>query len=171
MTRTQWSIALISMGVAAAVTMAAPTLAMGADSKTASAGNPPIGPVPPKHPIMIQGIVTAVHDEWATVQTPPWRPYCPPKTPCSMIIVAGVTYEVNIAQAVYERSSGFPTARGISAGEQVVIAGTAPTPTKIAPGSDHGMGMVRTITANIIERSVLFGMGDPYSATPPSSPR
>ena len=168
-TRTQWIVAMIWVGVAATATMAVPTLAMGTDFKTASVENPPMDPVPTEHPIMIQGVVTAVHNEWATVQTSPWRPYCPPKTPCPMIIIAGFTYEVNIVQASYEEPSGLPAARNIAVGERVTISGTAPA--FRAPSRYRGMGATRTMMANIIERSVLWGMGDPYSATPPSSPR
>ena len=151
MTRMQWITVLISMGVAAAATLTSPTLAMGAGSGTGREGKPPGVSVPVEHPVMIQGIVTAVHGEWATVQTPLWRPYCPPKALCSMIIIAGFTYEVNIAQATYEGPSGLPTVRNIAAGDRVVIAGA--TPAQHAPSKRGCMGMIRTMTADIIEQA------------------
>ena len=165
MTRMQWIIILISMGVAVVAAIVAPALAMGAGLGTENVGEPPIHPVPVEHQVMIQGIVTAVQGKWATVQTPPWRPYCPPKTLCPMIIIAGFTYEVNIAQATYEEPSGLPMIRNIAAGERVVIAGT--TPAQHAPSEYGGMGVMRTMMAGIIEQAVPSSVVHPYKPIPP----
>lgn len=142
MTRAKWMLNLILAGVVVAATTS-PAWAMGSL----------VNSVPSKRPVMIQGVVETVHGEWATVQTPPLRPYCPPGTPCSMLIIDGATYEVNVAHASYEGPGGFPTVGKIKAGQQVVIAGMAPT--RRAPG-EPGRGSVRTgmlltMTADIIE--------------------
>lgn len=165
MTRMQWITVLISMGVTVATAIVAPALAMGAGLGTENVGEPPIHPVPVEHPVMIQGIVTAVQGKWVTVQTPPWRPYCPPKALCPMIIIAGVTYEVNFAQATYEGPSGFSMVRNIAVGERVVIAGTMPA--QHAPSEYGGMGMMRTMTAGIIEQAVQAAVMHPYKPIPP----
>ncbi|MHB1629745.1 MAG: hypothetical protein ACYCVB_15505 [Bacilli bacterium] len=73
-----------------------------------------------------------------------------PRSP--LIIIAGFAYEVDTAHATSDGPSGLPTVRNIAVGERVASAGV--TPAQHAPTEHHSLGMMRTMTADIIEQAV-----------------
>ena len=110
--RRQWAVAVIA---AAGVVMAA-----GWAKSIASSGTTPPSPAW----VMIQGRVSQRSERWATVVTPPWRPYCPPGAMCPMVIMAGRVYRVRLVGAIAETATGMPSAGTMRVGDRVVVTGT-----------------------------------------------
>ncbi|MCL5063675.1 MAG: hypothetical protein M1600_01090 [Firmicutes bacterium] len=90
----------------AAMAVAGVVMATGWASSIASSSPPPPAP----DWVMIQGRVSQRSVQWATVITPPWRPYCAPGTLCPMVIIAGRVYRVRLVGSVDETAAGMPSA-------------------------------------------------------------
>ena len=101
----------------AAMAVAGVVMATGWASSIASSSPPPPAP----DWVMIQGRVSQRSVQWATVITPPWRPYCAPGTLCPMVIIAGRVYRVRLVGSVDETAAGMPSARPMRVGENVVV--------------------------------------------------
>ncbi len=109
--RRQWAVAVMAV---VGVVMAA-----GWARSIASSDTTPHAPAW----VMIQGRVSQRSVRWATVVTPPWRPYCSPGAMCPMVIMAGRVYRVRLMGAIDETASGMPSAGTMRVGENVVVAG------------------------------------------------
>jgi hypothetical protein len=103
----------------------------------------------PPAPRVIPGWVMAVHGTTAMVLTPERRASCnitPPltPTPCPLFIVAGLTFRVDTARAVFETaSSGAQLPGKLAAGDRVVLVGTN-------QATNRSTG-VHTLRASVIE--------------------
>ncbi|MBV9867002.1 MAG: hypothetical protein JO316_16740 [Abitibacteriaceae bacterium] len=81
-------------------------------------------------PTVIQGNVTEIKGTMVKVKTPDIRPPCPPGEVCAQYIILGVTFQVDLSSAIFERADGTPiTTPKLAKGDAIVVAGhKAPVP-------------------------------------------
>ncbi|MBX6395643.1 MAG: hypothetical protein IRY98_07975, partial [Alicyclobacillaceae bacterium] len=140
--------ALMLGGLITSLVTAVPGLTAGTPDRPLAA--------PALREVVIQGRVTEVHDGWAVVQTPDWRPTCPPGKVCAQYIIPGVSYRVDTGGAEFQTAAGQPIDGELFVGENVVIFGTvAARGTQPGPvpgaGEPAGSDGPQVVQARIIE--------------------
>jgi hypothetical protein len=135
---------------------------------TLSAGSTVVS-ADPQVPVVIQGTITNVADNWLTVVTKSWSPSCPPGTMCPQYVIAGSTFRVNVAHAVEETYSGTSVKPGVYTGELVIVVGyekpnsggkdSKNSKGTSAKGGNNAPNQPQLVVANVIEQVV--GTGSP----------